>query len=215
VLHWILVAVCAVLLIAGCVKKQQPWGKVLIVVALLGVLGVLVHRYAFAQRATASGASERIASRTTQQARLLGQGLKDHLAPGSRIVFMGEFSPRSRPSWPRIWGSWKAGISEGLGDTTWENAGYVGPAPGTAQSISQGLADAGGEFDAIVSFAGLPADLADMSIYQVGPPPKVAAYFPGKPDRAMIRRWIEGGLIHAAVLDEAEGLALYTPDNLP
>jgi len=214
-IRWVLLAVFAVLLVVGYLCRRRPWGRALIVACVLGVLGVLAYQLFFRGQSNLRVASVARATSNTTSARLIGQGLKSYLAPESRIVVMAQFSPQVRPSWPMLWSSWQKGLSEGLADTSWKDAGYVGPAPGTAQSLSEGLAAVEGQVDAIVSFAGLPDDLEQMSIYASGTPPKVAAYFPINPNREAIRRWLKDGLIQAAVMDEKGVPTLYTRDKLP
>ena len=197
------------------VRQKQTWGTVLVVVCVLGIVGVIVERMLLGGRYSLAVAGEKMASGASGTAQLLGKGLKGLVPAGGRIVVMGEFSPQVRPSWPTLWSNWQKGLSDGLGDSTWQLAGYYGPANGTAESVSGGLAAIEGGFDAVVSFYGLPDDLENLSIYQLGERPKVAAFFPSA-NLDRVRDWLSKGLIEAAVIEQGDaGLRLCTKTSPP
>ena len=158
-----------------------------------------------------------------QVAQLLGQGLKEHIEPGARVFVLYSVDDAG-PQFARNKQLWQAGLTAGLKDEGVEILGFATPEPGwpptlrdpgDAGAFSIPLARAPAQFDALVSFTGLPADLERVNIYQVSEPPKVAAYFGTLGDRAKVRSWIEKGLLQAAVLKEKGGSKLYTADNLP
>jgi myo-inositol catabolism protein IolC len=86
----------------------------------------------------------------------------------------------------------------------------------TADAVSEALAQTEAQCDAVVSFAGLPPDLEELSIYQLESPPKVAAFFTGKAvNLDAIRRWLKDDLLQAAVVRDGGRLRLYTRTDLP
>jgi len=204
------------------VKKGAAWGTPLLVLCAVGLVACAVYR--LVGRGGGGLPDMSLSEADAQQvAQLLGQGLKEHLEPSARLFVLysvddaGQRFQKNR----ELWG---AGLAAGLEDEAIEIVGYATPEPGwpptlrepgDAGAFSIPLARAAAQFDALVSFTGLPADAEQMNIYQVAEPPKVAAYFGSPGDRAKVRSWLQKGLLQAAVLKEKDGLKLYTPKTLP
>lgn len=205
-------------------RRGAVWGKVLVAIAVLFLAGIALYRGlsqggpASAQQQRRFGTSRSDCRTCTDQdkLKLLGESFKDYIAPGSRIFILGYYRVEGGRDVTQAMRAWEEGLSEGLGDTSWERVGYYGPADGTAERVSSWLQGAVGEIDAVVSVAGLPADLEAMTIYQMSPTPKVAAVFEKRStDIVAIRRWLEEGYLQVAVVESDGGDKVYTPENLP
>jgi len=165
--------------------------------------------------------------------RLLGQGLRRHLKPGARIFFLVFVAPQSgglgaaeaeagdaeQGAFAHVaqWEQWQKGLSDGFGDVTWQVAGSLHPMEFTGKALQEVLAEKAGEADALVSLVGWPPDLDEPILTDAsGESVPVGVYFPGRTDAMALRKRIEKGLIHAAVVPQADGsVTLYTKDNLP
>lgn len=215
---WIVLVVLVVLCVVGYVNRGEPWAQWMLIVCCVGAVGVIIARATLkGGQGDQAGITRRVATEAAGAAELLGGALREHVEPGTRMLVLAEFSPTVRPGWPLYWSSRRDGLTKGLGDIEWQYAGYFGPTPGTAASLSAGLDQMAGEFDVVVSFNGLPADLEQMSIYGYGDVPMVAAVFPlGTADKALIRTWLTEDYLQAAVVEEERGsFELYTKSELP
>ncbi len=205
----------------GGVRTGAGWGVALLVLCVLGLVGIVAQRFVTGRGAVAGGMGSKDEKvRMQQMATLIGEGLKDHVGPGSRILFCIPVAA-TMDYWILVMEQeWKKGLSTGLGDTSWETAGYCGIAPGlsrgtiTADDLRQALAQTDA-VDAIVSFAGLPKELHQMSIFQAADRPKVGAYFDVDVDLALIGNWLEMDIVQAAVVMQDGRMPLYTKDRLP
>jgi len=209
----IILAVLGVLIVVAYLKREQPWAKPVLVLCVVAICGVVLWRVVERPRARWGGAP--YGATTMNAARLLGESLRGRVDSGARVLVLTENPAGVGPGWPQIRAACEAGFSEGLGDVEWELVGCVGPAPGTAETLSQAIEAAGVRFEVVLSFAGLPADLAQMSLYRLSPQPVVAAYFPRGADSELLRTWLHDGLIDAAVVAQNDRLEAYTPRNVP
>jgi len=199
----------------GGVRKGKAWGKIaaaLCAVGVLAVAGVKVMNRGPAGEVTTGRSLTEV---EYERAKAIGAGLKGIVEPGCRIFILSSYGPMGGPGIDQAKDSWNRGLSDGLGDSTFRVVGYYGPAPGTAESLSQGILQAEEQIDVLVSFQGLPQGLLDMSIYAEAEPPRVAAYFHGSPDMAPIRRWLNDGLLDVAVVEQNGVLTTHTPDGSP
>ncbi len=202
------------------VRKGAAWGKALVALFVLCLVGMVLHR-AFSARGRLPSHDEEAAGERTL-ARLLGEGLKEHLKPGSRIFIFSGFDPELEGEMIYTWPHWEKGLAEGLDDPDWQRVAlyWTGDEP-AVEDFSAGLAGLEGQIDAVISFLPLPADFSRCSIYQLAERPKVAAYFYlGEHQERLevtevIRQLLENGEIEAAVFRERLSLTLYTPDKLP
>lgn len=224
-LTWLLVVVFFIGIVVSYVaakKTRAAWGKPVMVVCTLCLVLVVLDRAFFKVLSGVGGklpvdSRAVLGSKAQRSGELMGQGLKQaRLKAGARILILGPYPPQGGPDSDVMMAQWDEGLTKGLGDSPWTKAGYFGPAPGTAESLSEGIAGYEGEFDAVVSFNGLPKDLSELNVYQLSERPMVGGFFEGRLDLETIRGWLKDGLIQAAVLkDEAGELKLYTPGNLP
>lgn len=161
--------------------------------------------------------------------RLLGEGLRGHLAPRSRIFFFVSarsglldsgkmrYGPEQLQNMSS-WSSWREGISKGLGDDTWQAVG-CSPEIAAARGLSKALARQKGGIDAIISLKGLPPDLKNARISRDSSDrPKVAAHFVRieSVGRDLARKWLTDGHVEALVFEDDEGTArLYTAQQMP
>ncbi len=225
-LSWVVLIVLAVVLFASYfhgVKQGRPGGRALVVLSAIGILVVVGIKLFTPGPGLGPGQFEgTLPLDQREAARLLGEELKDELPPGSSIFFLGDVALPAMTGWGPAWDMWSKGLTEGLGHDEWESAGYFGPVSGTAiETISAALEEAE-EADAILSFAGLPADPEWLGIYRLDNPPLVAVYFRRfyssaiAPDLGLIRAWLSDGLVQVVVLRESKDqITLYTLQNLP
>jgi hypothetical protein len=110
-------------------------------------------------------------------------------------------------------------LANGLGLADGLHLAGVMSSPGgtpTAEDIRNALNAAEGRVDALVSFCGLPQDLEMLAGPDGELPYAVAAYFPGKvADPAVLRQWLQDGLVQVVVLKPDGEMRSYTPENLP
>jgi len=192
----------------------------LLILCVVGLIGVAGYR---AIRPGTTTASDDIAETVEQEretsAKLIGRALRPLLDPGSRILIVGDPVPGDIEHAQAMF-AWKKGLTEGLKDETWKEAGY-GPTHGLRQPILSEqfagyLEELQGQIDAVVSFAWLPEDLAQLAVVQDPKRPKIGAFFfyTGAPahDVSLIQTWLENGYVDVVVLQTKENkLVTYTP----
>ena len=210
----IILAVLVVLVVVAYVKREQPWAKPVLVLCVVAICGVVVLR-AVGGRRGISGDGTKSHATLVEAARLLGESLRGKLDSGARVLVLNEQVGGMGPSSPRIRAALDMGFSPGLGDTSWQLVGFAGPAPGTAEDLSEAIDATRVGFDVVISVSGLPDDLDELSIYQDDPPPLVAAYFPRGAESELVRMWLIDGLIAVAVVADEGLLDVYTPGQLP
>ena len=218
---WLLIAVffLGVLVSYGAgVKKGAAWGTPVLILCVIGLIGVVGQRVFVGPGAGGPGdVGAKGVLKAASEAEWLGRALKGRIPEGSRIFILSFYDPARGRDMTASKEAWTEGLSDGLGDTTWEVVGYYGPTPGTAGDLSYGFDGMNGLIDAVVSVSGLPPDLEQMNFYQFDPVPEVAAFFrSAETDLELIRSWLEGGYLAAAVVSSTEGeVTTYTPENLP
>ena len=220
-MFWVIVAFLSALLLVSYLagaKKGRAWGKVVVVLCVLALIGVVLTRALSGptQRTGAKALATTEQARMRQAAELLGRELKSLVKPGCRLLI---FAPENSVMGTPLEGAWTDGLCKGLGDTSWKRAGgrLLSRAGGesdcvTVEALSEAIAEAAGEFDAIVSFAGLPVDLEQATAFKPsGQRPVAVAFFPlsSRADMALIRRWIADGRLKAAVVEGEAGLQCY------
>jgi len=211
----IVLFVVAVLAYALGVRKQAAWGKPVLVICVVALVLVVLDRTSFhvlSGRRGGGGGRETARERQAieEPARLLGEAIKPSLPDGGRVLLVARGGSGSAES---IRG-WQAGLSQGLGTGNWQVERFMCSPQWTAETLSRELG-AKGQYDAIVSFSGLPEGAEQMSIFESASPPKVGAYFSTADQIETIRLMLENGLLVAAVVRTQEGFKVYTPDNLP
>jgi len=222
---WLIVGCLFVLLLvayfAGA-RKGQTWGKVLLVLCVIALVAAVL-RQALCTRTEGGGGAQIAATeqeRVRRAAELLGQALKERLDPGGRIFIL---APENSAMGTPLDRFWTEGLSSGLQDPSWTRAGcrYLSapagtPAVVTDEVFSEAVAEASGEADAIVSFAGLPAGFEQAEGLRGSEGrPAVAAFFPssGRPNLALISKWLKDGDLQAAVVEDETGVHLQTPGD--
>ena len=201
------------------VKARRAWGKPVLVacVALAVVIAgsrVLLSRQSMPRLDTRK--AEKGGVEAYKTAKQLATALRPHVASPCRVFLMGEFPSAGAPGCEIKFPQWDKGLSDGLEGVRWQKLGYFGPIQHSkAADISAALKELEGKTDAVVSFYGLPADMAETSIYMLEKAPKVAAYFPQGADLDAIRRWLKDDFIQAALVNEKGNLTLYTRDKMP
>jgi len=197
------------------VRRGHAWGVAVAGACIVGLVILAVHRPLTRRVPGQVRYAQQAAQRSMSEGEALGRALWGRVPRGARIFLLADMPFESRTGWRYRYPGWRAGLSRGLRDDTWQDAGYYGPATAEPLAISEAIERAEGPVHAVVSFAGLPGDLEELSIYGWGKPPAVAACFPGKPDLTVIRRWLQDGLLDAAAVRDGRALKVYTRDALP
>ncbi len=213
-LSWVFVFIlgaAVVLSYFGGVKKRESWGTMALLLCAVGFLAVLGAKMVYGPDAKIKTGGQVVAARQQQVAVLIGEALKGKLEPGSRILFLGADLERY---WAISFERVQEGLSKGLEDSSWENAGYCLMSAERRSPESIWRAPEG--FDALVSFAGFYPEMEELDLYLWPDPPLVAAYFPARGDLDQIRTWLSDGFLRAAVVKTERGsLKPYTPEQLP
>jgi len=203
------------------VRRGRSWARVVVAVCALGLVGVVVFRFAGRGAKPNPGFRDDY-QRMAARAETLGRALKPHLKPGSRIFIFGDVPVEWETVLPGAQKAWKEGLSKGLGDSTWVQAGYGSPPRGefrlTESALSEGLGQADGQVDAVVSFAGLPENLEETALYkgETGRP-RVAVLFVDATDAevALVGKWLKAGLVDGAAVERNGKLQLSDRTAMP
>ena len=210
---WILIVIFLVGVFASYmlgVKKEQAWGRPVLILCVVGVVCVVGVRYVRGRQGGLSLA-ERLPNPTYEVTKRLAGALQPSLPYSPRIFIITSYAgqPRRMDGYKA---QWEKALSEVLGE--WESAG-VTFASQSAEGFSAAVERAEGPIAAIISLDPLPADLEKWSIYELAEPPKVGAYFGPNVDLQALRSWLQKGLIQAAVVKQGARLRLYTANDLP
>ena len=221
-----------VLLLAGViaayikgVKKQQAWGNPAVAACTAGIVLALGVHYLWPRRGPAGPETTMARSDAAEVARLIGEGLKPHLGKSARIFV---FYPPDQGGLGGMKRRWRDGLAEGLGEVQIEIVGYsapdqsavpegmLAPGPGVyyAAAFNKVLEGVPGKLDAVVSFAGVPADVSEMRVHPAEGAPVLGAFFATGPNVAFDEA-LRGGQLKVAVIVGNQKLEAYTPTKLP
>jgi len=223
-LLWVLSVGLFILVLAAYgagVRKQAAWGKPVLALAVIGLIAVVGYKVFLAKPAKSFNVvGGSMTATESGRAKAVAAGLKGLAPDGARALILVGYDPRQmvRAYQPSL-RSWLEGLRDGLEDQTVEIVGGYGPVAVEADFLSQGISEIAEDVDIIVSMGGLPADLEDLSIYEMSTPPLVGAVFDARDTTVgldAIRGWLQSGLIQSAVYVNADNeMTAYTESNLP
>jgi len=216
---WILVVVFAAFLMFGYAnfKNGRTWGKPLMILCTVGVVAVVLVRFAGGVGGVGGADSAPIGGldAEVEAAEMIGEQLKGKLPAAGGVFFLGKPPVQgAMTGFAYYMASWEKGLHATIG-RDWQRVGYFGPCasepPSPAEWISSALDNASGQIDLVLSFDGLPTDLEALNIYEMAERPLVAAFFPDGGDEAVIRGWLQDGLLDVAVINDEGSLTTILP----
>lgn len=219
----VLLGIAAVVVYFVGARPGKPWGVPLLVLLVLGcVAGLLADRLNIGRRI------ERARLRHRSQ-RLMGEGLKDDLSDGAKVLIFRRPLPEEMeagevlPDHEKVMEKkqrWKEAMEDGAGVTIDIVAcvppqphgeltlGSLFTEPGDARAFSRVLEKHKDEgIDAWISFIGAPRpvgvegtrDLHNVTSYDWPNPPKVGIEMNSYYRPNLLREWFEDGLVDAVV----------------
>jgi hypothetical protein len=224
-MYWIIIIVLAVLFVVAYLlgaKQQQGWGKVVMVLCLIGFILLGLDRAFFhviGGRTGEVGSSyaDSELGQKELQTKMIVDPIRGQLPQGCRVFALRQFHPQGSGVVMGDRVAVRNALRRILGEGEYELVAEWGPMEygrsASAQEISQAIA--GSQIDLFISYAGLPQDLPELSIYDTVDRPLVGAYFPQEVDTLLLREWLQDGLVDVAVVRQEGELRRYTPDRLP
>jgi hypothetical protein len=197
------------------VRRGKAWAAPVVVICVLAAVATLAVTKTSAGRKLLHGPPKRELPGAAE-ARLVGQGLKGKLPEGARIVIFQASADIKPQEAEQLREQCKSALEQGAG-ASFNVLAWVtlpGGMGGMAEHFS-GPLQAHPDLDGWVSLAGLPVDGIERMYGEGQHPLPAGAYVSGSYDSAKLRRWIEGGLLQAAVIKTKAGdLKLITASNL-